>query len=273
METIKLQSVIGDNRLDYLISLISRIKNKEVDQVNLDWSRVQQILPAGQAILACLFDVAVEQGCRLDQSNVNKKNRGLPVVQNLMSLEKYLQLPKPIIHDFAGDGVVIVGSESSLNLSFIEKMRLQCGTESDEDLDFACQLLVNELMQNCVDHSTSERYYLYAGRVSGEIHLGVLDLGITIPAKLEQKYVCANDIEFLALSFKEGISTRRQRTGGLGLNHTFDLIKRRQGTLVVVSRAAQIRYYFGSKSIHRRHLPQPLNGTWCFARFPVKEEI
>ena len=58
----------------------------------------------------------------------------------------------------------------------------------DEDLLFSIQLVFNELIQNAVDHSTSERYYLYFGVVKDEVHFGVLDMGITLPSKMEQKF-------------------------------------------------------------------------------------
>ena len=122
-------------------------------------------------------------------------------------------------------------------------------------------------MVNCIDHSTAERYYLYAGKEGREFHLGALDMGITIPAKLERKYSVKNDVELLEMSFEEGISTRRQRTGGFGLYQTFEHLKQNKGKLTMVSRNAQVRRYFNRRSVIKGPLKYTLDGTWCFARF------
>ena len=95
---------------------------------------------------------------------------------------------------------------------------------------------------------------------------------MTIPAKLEQKYSLTDDTAYLAHSFEEGVSTRRQRQGGLGLSHTFDLVKDSGGTLIVMSRHAQIRRYFRNRKVVRGVLKQPLRGTWCFVKFPLTEK-
>lgn len=270
--TIQLPSVIEDGRLDTILKIFSIVKSSEGRMLRLDWTSVTKILPAGQAILACLYDQIVEQGVFIENLHVKKRLKQMPVIHSLLDLKKKrsLVLPKPSLHDCYDSKNILSGAESAIHLSFMEHVCAGYGLDLSEDMLFSLRLISNELMQNSVDHSTSERYYLYAGRVQNEFHLGILDMGITIPAKLEQKYTCNDDIGYLELSFKEGISTRRQRQGGLGLSHTFDLLKSCQGRLTLLSRNGQVRRYFGSKTVQRSLLKYTLHGTWCFVRFPLE---
>ena len=269
MGGIILPMSIGDGRLDTLLEVFSTIKGGEKKGLRLNWTRVVEILPAGYAILACLFDAAVEHGVRLENVYIKKRLRKIPVVNNLMGTGRHKTLPPPNIHFFqSGDGI-LCGGESAFNMTFMNDVEAKFGRILSEDLAFSCRLIFNELMQNSVDHSTAERYYAYAGPWKREFHIGVLDMGITIPAKLEQKYACKDDVEYLMLCPKPGISTRRRRTGGLGLSHTLDLLKGHQGRLTIVSRDAQMRRYFKRRHIARGRLKHRLNGTWCFARFPL----
>ncbi|MBI2083172.1 MAG: hypothetical protein HYT76_06345 [Deltaproteobacteria bacterium] len=269
MTRILLPSAIGDGRLDTLLRVFSEIRVSTTKRIDLDWTRVTEILPAGYAILACLFDAAVEHSCRLENVFLKKRFHKIPLIQNLMNISQFKSLPRPGIHDSRVDDFILSGGETSLNMNFMDQVEAKFGNLLSEDLAFSCRLIFNELMQNSVDHSTAERYYAYAGSWKTEFHIGVLDMGITIPAKLEQKYSCANDVEYLMLCPEVGISTRRQRLGGLGLSHTLDLLKGHQGRLIMVSRDAQMRRYFKRRHIVRGRLKHRLNGTWCFTRFPL----
>lgn len=271
---IMLPQEIGDGHLNTLLSVFERLKNPEgkKKELRLNWRRVERILPAGFALLACLFDTAVEQRCHLKNLFVKKKWAALPVVKNLLNISQYKALPKPDIHHYFDDEMILEGGEFFLDILFMENVKRGCGKDLSEDLEFSCRLIVNELMQNTVDHSTAERYYLYAGKWEKEFHVGVLDMGITIPAKLGQKYTCINDVEYLKLALKPGIGTRRRRPGGVGLSHTFDSVKNHLGRLTIVSRGAQIRVYFKRRHTLKGSLKQSLSGTWCFARFPLEEK-
>lgn len=270
MGSILLPSAIGDGRLDTILQIFSWIKGQTrgKGKIRLNWTRVAEILPAGYAILACLFDAVVEHNCRLENVFVKKRFRTVPVIKNLINLAQFKTLPRPDIHYCRMNVFVLSGGETSLNMTFMDQVEAKFRKILSDDLVFSCRLIFNELMQNSVDHSTSERYYAYAGPWGTEFHIGVLDMGISIPAKLEQKYTCDDDVEYLMLCPKPGVSTRRQRTGGLGLSHTLDLLKGHQGRLTIVSRDAQMRRYFKRRHIERGRLKYRLNGTWCFARFP-----
>lgn len=275
---IGLPATIGESNCHSFIKLIHNIRSHPQQSWVLDWTRTTRIQPAGHALLASLFDEVVEHQTKLQNWHLKKSLQDYQIIKNLMRIQDFKTLPKPDIHHdegqtFTHDGgrqFILSGAEDTLNIFFMDHVKAQFHDILDEDLEFSCRLLFNELMQNAVDHSTSERYYLYAGRVADEFHVGVLDQGVTIPAKLETKYPCENDMAYLALAFEEGISTRRRRQGGLGLSHTFDLIKESGGTLILISRRAQIRRYFRNKKVVRSELRRPLYGTWCFARFPLK---
>lgn len=166
--------------------------------------------------------------------------------------------------------MILRGNREHLNIQFLEHVQEVFSGRISKDLFFACKLVTNELMQNSVDHSTSERYYLYAGVWKNEFHAGVLDMGATIPAKLEQKYACSNDVEYLEVALKYGTGTRRQRPGGFGLYYFSDFLKENNGKLTILSRRAQVRRYFKTRRSQKNLLKYPLAGTWCFARFPLE---
>lgn len=270
MPRILLPSTIGDGRLDTILEIFSRLKqDPKGHKIRLNWTRVVEIMPAGYAILGCLFDASIEHQIHLENRFIKKRFQMSPVIRNLMNISRFKMLPQPHIHYESTCNFILGGGETSLNMTFMNEVESKFKSILSEPVAFSCRLIFNELMQNSVDHSTSERYYSYAGPWKSEFHIGVLDMGITIPAKLEQKYSCAQDEEYLMLCPKAGISTRRQRLGGLGLSHTLDLLKNHQGRLTILSRDAQIRYYFKRRHISKGRLKHRLNGTWCFVRFPL----
>lgn len=266
---ILLPEVIGDGRLDSLLTAFFLLKNFPDKIYTFNWRRVKKILPTGHAILACLADAIAEQNIKVKHLFIKNKFKAYPEIKKLLNLP--LSLPKPSEYNFFDSSNILRGNETSIDILFMEDTISNFRTILSEDLIFYAKLVTNELMQNCVDHASAERYYLYAGIDGNDFCLGVLDMGVSIPAKLEQKYHCKTDTEYLALAFKIGISTRRQRTGGLGLNHTFEILKETQGRLTILSRDAQIRRYFRHKKILKNKLKHRLQGTWCFMRFKIDE--
>jgi hypothetical protein len=49
----------------------------------------------------------------------------------------------------------------------------------------------------------------------------------------------------------------------------YDSVKYHKGTLVLLSRGAQMRKYFGTRRSQINRLKVPLGGTWVFARLPM----
>lgn len=270
MQTVTLPQSISDGRLDTVLKIFFLLKGK-AKKMRLDWSRVSAISPAGYAILACLFDTVIEQHGSLRHLRIKKKFKTLPVIQNLLRAGEFQTLPDPGLHNFQSQDLIFEGSDLKVNLSFMDRVDAAFNSILSEDMRFSCRLILNELMINCIDHSTAERYFLYAGKWEKEFHIGVLDMGITIPAKLERKYIKDSDVALLEHALKEGVTTRRQRMGGFGLAHTFDVLKNHKGKLTILSRGAQVRRYFNRGSLIKGKLKHILDGTWCFTRFPLEK--
>ena len=81
---INLPNNIGYGRLEFLLKILSEIKKSEEKQViELDWSQVTHISPAGYALLACLFDAATEHQCKIVSRFIKKTIKQIPVINNL----------------------------------------------------------------------------------------------------------------------------------------------------------------------------------------------
>ena len=67
MSPILLPQEISDGRLDAILEIFSLIKSEKKNKkpLQLDWTKVKKITPAGYAILACLFDTVVEQKAKI----------------------------------------------------------------------------------------------------------------------------------------------------------------------------------------------------------------
>lgn len=273
ISTFKLPSVIDDGRLDLILKLINAAKlhHDLKDEIIMDWSKCSAVSPAGQAILSCLFDILIEQGNRVKNINISKSLSSLPAVKNLKAIYKHHSLPNPNIGNNEGPSILIRGVAGGIDTLITERINEIFYGKIPENILYATSLIINELMQNSADHSTAERFYIYAGLWNNEFHAGLLDMGISIPAKLEQKYICKNDLEYLELSMQKGSSTRRQRTGGFGLYYFFEFLKEESGKLTLISRNAQIRRYFKTRKSQKNILKYPLPGTWCFARFSLED--
>ncbi|MBF0104489.1 MAG: hypothetical protein HQM16_04080 [Deltaproteobacteria bacterium] len=266
-----LPRTIDDGRIDYLLKVIHAAKTAGTGklEIELEWSKTSAISPAGHALLSCLFDAMVEQRIHVVSKNVPQKISVLPVVANMMNIASFKSLPEPKANNFEDRTMLIRGSAGAIDGLLAERLNEIFSSKIPGDLLYSSLLIMNELMQNSADHSSSERYYAYAGLWNNEFHAGLLDMGVSIPAKLEQKYECQNDIGYLELAMEDGTSTRRQRTGGLGLHYFFDLLKENEGKLTILSRRAQIRRYFKTRRSQKGMLKYPLIGTWCFARFAL----
>lgn len=267
---VLLPNIISDGRLDAYLRLINLIKSEPNREISLDWSRSVAVSPAGLAILSCIFDSLIEQKIDVRNKNIPEQFQKFAPISDLKDIAKFQDLPEPAIHNIDDTDVILRGISGTINTLFTERLYEKFSNKVSEDILYAASLIINELMQNSVDHSTAERYYVYAGLWKNEFHAGLLDMGISIPAKLEQKYVRKNDLEYLELSLEKGSSTRRQRPGGFGLYYFFEFLKENEGKLTIVSRNAQIRKYFRTRRSQKNILKHPLPGTWCFARFSLE---
>lgn len=266
---MQLPKVFGSERLDSVIEFLSMMK--DLDELILDWTKVEHVEPAALAIMAVIRDQSLEKKTKISHVGLTREMRKNFPEESLSTI-KSEKLPHQTRFDFQTKSSFLLCCQGGVDLRYIQFLSNKF-SHIDEDLRFSIQLVFNELIQNAVDHSTSERYYIYFGEFQKEIHFGVLDMGVTLPAKMEQKYSAQDDVSFLELSLKEGTSTRRQRTGGLGLFHTFEIIKDVKGKFVFISRDGQVRRYFAQRKVKRMNLKSRLYGTWVMFTFQVKQEI
>lgn len=267
---ISLPQCIDDGRIDLILKILGLSKQYGSKPLRFRWSKTESISPAGLGILCCLSDTFIEQGNKVTHIRVSKKLKTLTPVHCLLASGRFRTLPAPDVYNYEDKTTILRGITNAIDSSFVERLQEKFSNFLSEDLLYASTLILNELMQNSVDHSSAERCYLYAGVWHKEFHVGVLDMGITIPAKMEQKYPCESDLDYLELALKKGTGTRRIRTGGFGLYYFFEFLKECNGKLTIVSRRAQIRRYFRTRRSQKNMLKYPLYGTWCFARMPLE---
>lgn len=204
---------------------------------NFEFSPASKITPSGVALIELLREEA------------RVRNIALSIKKN--------PAPEFPVHD---KSYSLDWFEGGLKPLFLERFLEIHAKTISEDRAFELRLLFNELTQNALDHSGSEKFLVLL-----EPHaIGVFDLGVSIPAKLEQKYIFQSDTEAIEMAMKEGVTTRRLRSGGLGLHYTLDLLKKEKGTLLIASRRGQLRRYIKSKKITRLELDPKMPGTLVY---------
>jgi anti-sigma regulatory factor (Ser/Thr protein kinase) len=262
---------ISDERLDYLVELYSLVIHRE--KIILSFVKNKLISPAGMALLCNLLDAACEARCEIEVRDIDTGNsqhiQFSKLVEELKRSKSFLSSLKL---QFENESSLNWFKVSSIAPEFIEKLNYKFSNVLTEDQKWTVSLLLNELMQNAVDHSTSERYFIYAGINQYDFEFGVIDRGVTIPAKLEVKYQIDNDQEFLKKSLEFEVGTRRNRKGGMGLYYFFEMLKDEKGKLVILSRDAQLRRHFAHKSAVSSDLKHRLYGTWCLARISLESK-
>ncbi len=259
---------IDGGRIDLILQMLEVLRVS--DKIGISFENTEYISPAGYAILAILCDAICEHGTEI----VLVRSPSLAALPSyLLKIGKKGKSSFLAIEEFEFelDQVLVFGKVSSLAFDFVQKVSCKFENLLGEDKAWDVDLILKELMQNAVDHSTSERYFLYAGVNRDRFEFGVLDSGVSIPAKMETVYDCKDDIGFLKLALKKDVGTRRERVGGLGLFHMFNNIKREKGKLVIVSRFAQVRRYFSARSAEESKLKHKLRGTWCMGQIPLEK--
>lgn len=269
--TFEMPKVINDGRVDIFLEILSIIK--QGGNVHLSFEKTQEVTPAGYALLFILLDAACEQKILFKVSNIDEKLDIHPVILKASASNEVLKGFFDIKNlNIQRADLVVYGKSSSVAPEFIQMIESKFQKLLGEDFLWDVQLTFNELMQNAVDHSTAERYFLYAGKSGQNFEFGILDMGVTIPAKLETKYECKDDCEYLRKVFEEGVGTRRDRAGGLGLYYLFENVKKLKGRLVILSRDAQVRNNFGTRNYKASKLKKRLSGTWCMANIPMEKK-
>lgn len=271
-KTITLPAEISDERLDHILGIIHLI-DSGTETITLDFKNNTKISAAGYAIMMTMIDAACEQKTTLVVINTNPHNKFHRKIKELCErISKNFNFHKIEEMNFIQEQSINWGKVSSIAPEIIEKIDKKFSGIINEDSLWNIKLILNELMQNAVDHSTSERYFIYAGINENSFELGVLDRGVTIPAKLAAKYNCDNDHQFLELSVQLEIGTRRNRKGGMGLYYLFENLKNEKGKLLIISRNGQLRRHFNARTVIAKATKFPLKGTWCMGRIPLEKE-
>lgn len=269
--TFEMPKSISDGRMDLILEVMDTIRNGV--SIDLSFEKTEEITAAGYAILFVIFEAVCEQKVAIKISHSRDRHK---IPQQLLRASE-LEEPQRGFYDInklqiERHNLIVYGKSSSIAPEFITKLESKFEKVLGEDRMWDVILIFNELMQNTVDHSTAERYFLYAGFTTNKFEFGILDLGVSIPAKLETKYRCSCDEEYLEKALVQGVGTRRSRQGGMGLYFLFENVKDAKGRLVILSRNAQIRKNFGTRNYKSSKLKKRLDGTWCMASIPLENK-
>ncbi len=234
-------------------------------KIRLNFRETEEVTPSGIAMLLALHDVAYEQEIKIDSVFIKKKFKQFPIFQKLEKLRPGA-IEEIERFNYNGDEVQYSSVEGSFSIDTLTSYTAKIS----KSFARSTQEILTELIQNSIDHSSSERFHYFLGEDENELSMGVLDLGVSIPSKLEQKYLQSSDTDYIESSFKKDVSTRRLRSGGHGLAETMELIKKLDGRVAVLSRKGQVRRYFKNRRIDRKELKFNLPGTWTFVTIPKK---
>jgi|GEM_PF-2586808 len=234
------QKALGVRHPKWFFKAIETLSGK-LSELQLFGPPKMKIEPSGRALLELLFEEARIRNVVFRHSALSNS---FPVHESGFSMDWFSGGLKPL---------------------FLERF-LEMNEISD-DLAFDFQMIFSELVQNAKDHSGSEKFLVW---LTPE-EIGVFDLGVSIPAKLEQKYEFKDDVEAIELALKERISTRRLRSGGMGLFYTFEFLKNKRGHLYIASRRGQLRQYFANKKVDRKRLDPKMHGTLIVCRLGAED--
>lgn len=268
---IEIPKSLTDERLDLMLLKLDEISQNKGCIVNFSLEKNEEISCAGYAVLMVLLDAVSEHKHKAKTSHVNVDKPIHLKLEDLASKSTDGFMMMDDMNYIANDEIII-GKVSSIAPEFIQMLEHKFLKILGEENLWSIKLIANELMQNTVDHSTSERYFVYAGVMGDDFGIGVLDRGVSIPSKLESKYFENLDQEYLEKSLEIHIGTRRNRAGGIGLYYLFENIKKVGGKLVLISRNGQIRRHFSSRNVVKGKTKVPLRGTWCMARIPLEKK-
>lgn len=147
-----------------------------------------------------------------------------------------------------------------------------------ENLQGSLSLAINEIMTNAFDHSGSKRGCYVCAQAYEEddiIRLCVADFGVGLFARLSPKYPQLQDsYGAIKLAVQEGITTRSQQAGGLGLWHIQRFIKVNKGKMCILSGNGKALWDFkGPRSrLRKQTMHLPFSGTIINLQINVDRE-
>ncbi|MEI8347525.1 MAG: hypothetical protein WCG27_08655 [Pseudomonadota bacterium] len=170
--------IINDGRIDYLLKIIEFIKKTPRKEIIFDFVNNQKIEIAGLAILDCLSDLLHEHHIASKIMGMNKKNGQHQFMAKILSTSNKHSALLPVREmSFKKSDCILWGFEQGLSPLLMDEMDDHFKNKISEKNRWYIRFILNELMQNAVDHSTAERYFMYVGIIQNKISLGVLEWG------------------------------------------------------------------------------------------------
>ncbi|MBK7581106.1 MAG: ATP-binding protein [Myxococcales bacterium] len=149
-----------------------------------------------------------------------------------------------------------------------------------EEARFSVRLCFMELLTNAFDHSLSPIGCLVASLRddSGMVDCAVADAGIGIPRALRQSLrpgiagAQQTDTELLVQAVTSGLTSRRERSGGLGLGNVRQQVVMRDGVMTIRSLSAAASFGPGLR-VRGEEQGSRLGGTTVHARFDPRRPL
>jgi hypothetical protein len=249
-----------------LFRLYYTAKTSQDEEITFDLSRSQSLTPFGIIMLTATISECQNQGklCHY----VPPKNQRLRRTLKDSGFDRYFGLNgknrKP---DRISTDRVQLRRIKGLNPLIIEDITemLDYHLNISRGLKWVLHMSLSETMQNVVDHSGVDDYYVCATyfRRRREIRLCIADLGRGIPSSLrngETRIPFSNDYEAIRLATDIGISCRSRRDG-LGLNHIREFLAVNKGQMCIISENGKVFWKFDQGKILRQKMAQPFSGT------------
>lgn len=254
--------ILSEASTESFLRLIDLILAGE-KRIRLNWSEVEEVDPAGIALLSLVYDLACERKIKLDSVFTKKKIKDCPIVSKFQEVRgDKLDHSGELCFSYEGGQYFCLENAHPKELKAV-------GRDPFEQADIAH--LFRELTQNAIEHSSSERFYAYTAETEDEIRLGVLDVGVGIPAKLKNHFSHPEDLDFIESALEKGSTSRRLKEGGIGLYRVSQMVKQMKGRLVILSGEGQLRRYYANRRIDRKSTKFRTPGTWIFISIPKKK--
>ncbi len=177
MSTLLISKVFGDStKLSQLVTYQQLIKTSK--KLNINWKKTADLQPAGCAILACYAEIAIESKCKIKSVGLKKLFKNKKYVETFLSQVKEGKFDLSQ-WEMLKDNFILFGARGKIVTIFHDYLDQYFSLKDDDN--YNVRLILSELISNAVDHSGADRYFVYVAIEDSEIHLGVLDMGVSIP--------------------------------------------------------------------------------------------
>lgn len=245
----------------YQLAKFCEVVEREEGEVLVDFSDCILVGPLGVALIAS--SIALRQ------------KQGRPTLVRAPNDESVAQFLDEVgIASFARGTMTGVGSLEvrqllaldALYTEEVTRMVLKGVPGMSEDTGYPIQLCLNELLQNVFEWSGSPVGCLVLARWfhrTRSVRLAVVDRGIGIPAALRSRKISglhrASDADVIVAAVTtQGLTSRANKVGGLGLKTIRETVCARKGRLTVVSLGAKVVWSAERAAKYRAY---PLRGT------------